>query len=302
MIILLAASFVFSLAAGDTINEAADDKKLQQQQLAFLDYAQSTFQFVNRQLSDFMDEYEALKRAERRRMALTEIVVGADGQQSVYSGEGSHHRRLNLMDLAQLDEIIENGDSMQEAAKQEKSRRALGSQESVGDNQESDARALLDFAKFSFNHINQQMAAFMNVNQHDARRMMRPGGGKQVFVPQGKKKPPYSPAVKAGGFVFVSGQLGMDRPLHLVSHDVQAQTKQALDNLKNWLVAAGSEVDKILKVTIFLKHIHDYDHVNDVYTQFFKDSSVTELPARAAFEVAALPFEAKVEIEAVALA
>lgn len=110
---------------------------------------------------------------------------------------------------------------------------------------------------------------------------------------------PYSQAIKANGFVFTAGQLGLDPATgKLVEGDVTDQARQALKNLQAILEAAGSSLEQVVKVTVFLKDINDFKRVNEVYAEFFKASP----PARSAVQVAALPLGALVEIEAVAVA
>lgn len=108
---------------------------------------------------------------------------------------------------------------------------------------------------------------------------------------------PYSAGVQLGNLVFTSGQLGID-PTNgeLVTGGVQAETRQALLNLGYVLEAAGSSLQAVVKVTVFLKDIHDFISMNEVYQEFF----TTEFPARSAIQVAALPKGGLVEIEAVA--
>ncbi|XP_054897808.1 2-iminobutanoate/2-iminopropanoate deaminase-like isoform X1 [Poeciliopsis prolifica] len=109
---------------------------------------------------------------------------------------------------------------------------------------------------------------------------------------------PYSQAVVVDRTVFVSGQLGMD-PANgqLVAGGVQAQTRQALVNLGEILKAAGCGYGNVVKTTVLLANMNDFVNVNDVYKQFFS----TNFPARAAYQVAALPRGGLVEIEAVAV-
>jgi 2-iminobutanoate/2-iminopropanoate deaminase len=108
---------------------------------------------------------------------------------------------------------------------------------------------------------------------------------------------PYSPAVKANGFVFISGQLGLDPATgNLVEGGVEAETRQALTNLKNLVEAAGSELSEVTKATVFLRDIADFARMNAIYGEFF----TVNPPARSAFQVAALPKGAAVEIEAIA--
>jgi 2-iminobutanoate/2-iminopropanoate deaminase len=108
---------------------------------------------------------------------------------------------------------------------------------------------------------------------------------------------PYSVGIKAGQFVFASGQLGFDPATgNIVEGGVEAETRQALTNMKNILEAAGSCLDNVVKTTVFLRDIADFTRMNGVYGEFFQKDP----PARSAFQVAALPRGAAVEIEAVA--
>lgn len=108
---------------------------------------------------------------------------------------------------------------------------------------------------------------------------------------------PYSQAVKAGGFIYLSGQLGMDPAIgKLVGEDVQDETRQALTNAKAILESEGYSLEDVVKTTVFLDKIGDFSAMNETYSEFF----TSHKPARAAFEVAALPLGAKVEIQMVA--
>ncbi|KAG7475104.1 hypothetical protein JOB18_024198 [Solea senegalensis] len=109
---------------------------------------------------------------------------------------------------------------------------------------------------------------------------------------------PYSQAVVADRTVYISGQLGMD-PANgqLVDGGVQNQTRQALINMGEILKAAGCNYENVVKTTVLLADMNDFTNVNDVYKQFFS----TNYPARAAYQVAALPRGGLVEIEAVAV-
>lgn len=109
---------------------------------------------------------------------------------------------------------------------------------------------------------------------------------------------PYSQAIEAGGFLFVSGQL----PLHprsgeIVGNDIAAQTRQSIENIKAVLAAAGVPLSDVVKTTVFLQNMGDFARMNEVYQQFFGDSA----PARSTIEVAKLPKNALIEIESVAL-
>jgi 2-iminobutanoate/2-iminopropanoate deaminase len=108
---------------------------------------------------------------------------------------------------------------------------------------------------------------------------------------------PYSQAIKAGGFVFVSGQLAL-RPDHaeIVGDSIGEQTEQVFANLRAILEAAGSGLDRLVKTTVYLADLGDFAGMNEVYARHVGDLP----PARATIEVSALPSAAKVEIEAVA--
>lgn len=108
---------------------------------------------------------------------------------------------------------------------------------------------------------------------------------------------PYSQAIRAGDLVFTAGQLGIDPASGtLVADDVASQAERALTNLAAILEAAGSGLDRLVKVTVFLADIADWPAVNEVYGRMVPEP----FPARSAFAVRALPLGARVEIEAVA--
>jgi len=111
---------------------------------------------------------------------------------------------------------------------------------------------------------------------------------------------PYSQAVACeGALLATAGQLGMDPSTgELVAGGTAAQAERALCNLQAVLEAGGSNLERVVKVTVFLVDISEFEAVNEVYARFFKDAP----PARSAFQVAALPKGARVEIEALALA
>ena len=109
---------------------------------------------------------------------------------------------------------------------------------------------------------------------------------------------PYSAGVSTGHLVFTAGQLGMNPETgELVEGGIQAQTQQALKNLQAVLEAAGSGLENVVKTTVFLNDISEFGLMNEIYGTFFTEN----FPARSAFQVAALPKAAAVEIEAVAL-
>lgn len=109
---------------------------------------------------------------------------------------------------------------------------------------------------------------------------------------------PYSQAIRAGNLVFVSGQIPIIPATgELVQGDIRLQTRQALENLKHILAAAGASLDSVVKTTVFMKDLNDYSAINDVYKEFFANKP----PARAAVQAARLPRDVGVEIEAIAL-
>ena len=110
---------------------------------------------------------------------------------------------------------------------------------------------------------------------------------------------PYSQGIRAAGLVITSGQLPIDPATGaFAGTDIAAQTRQSLKNVQAVLEAAGSSLDRVLKTTVFLKDMGDFAAMNEVYASFFPG----EAPARSAVEVARLPKDALVEIEALALA
>jgi 2-iminobutanoate/2-iminopropanoate deaminase len=109
---------------------------------------------------------------------------------------------------------------------------------------------------------------------------------------------PYSQAIKAGGLVFVAGQVALKPGASAISGDtIQEQTEQVLANLRAILEAAGSGLERLVKTTVFLQRLDDFQGMNEVYAKYVGDQP----PARSTVEVAKLPSGALVEIEAIAL-
>ena len=106
---------------------------------------------------------------------------------------------------------------------------------------------------------------------------------------------PYSQAIRAGDTVYLSGQLGIDPATGNLVEGVEAQAQQALKNLRAVAQAAGGELADIVKLTLLLADINDFTKVNETMTEFFS----APYPARATYQVAALPKAARIEIEAV---
>lgn len=108
---------------------------------------------------------------------------------------------------------------------------------------------------------------------------------------------PYAQAVRWNGLLFVSGQIPLDPATGtLVGGDVASQTERVLENLKAILEAAGSSLDLVLKTTVFLKDMTEFSGMNEVYARYFPSNP----PARSTVEVARLPRDVRVEIDAIA--
>ncbi len=109
---------------------------------------------------------------------------------------------------------------------------------------------------------------------------------------------PYSQAVQAGGSIYVSGQLPINPATgEFAGADIRAQARQSLENIKAILAAAGTDMAHVVKTTVLLQDMTDFAAMNEVYAEYFSEP----YPARAAFQVAKLPKDALVEIEAVAV-
>ena len=110
---------------------------------------------------------------------------------------------------------------------------------------------------------------------------------------------PYSQAIKANGLIFTSGQIPFDPATgQLVEGDVARQTARVLDNLTAIVAAAGSSLEKAVRVTVFLKDMNDFTAMNEVYGRYFTKNP----PARSTVEVARLPRDVRIEIDLIALA
>ena len=107
---------------------------------------------------------------------------------------------------------------------------------------------------------------------------------------------PYSHAIEIEGYIFTSGQLGIDPATGKLCDGVEAQARQAFTNIKNVLEAAGASMDDVLKTTVFVTDLKDFVKVNAIYAEFFAPN----FPARSCVQVAALPAGGLVEIEAIA--
>ncbi len=110
---------------------------------------------------------------------------------------------------------------------------------------------------------------------------------------------PYSQAIKANGMVFVSGQIPLDPATgQLISGSIANQVRQVIANISAILKASGSNLSKVVKTTVYLKDMKDFDEMNQTYAEYFTETK----PARATIQAAALPKNVSVEIDAIALA
>jgi len=108
---------------------------------------------------------------------------------------------------------------------------------------------------------------------------------------------PYSPAVRAGHLLFISGQIPLDPATgQLIDGDIRAQTTRVLDNVRELLVAAGADTSDVVRTTIFLADLGDFATVNEIYATYFTQP----YPARATVQVARLPRDVRIEIDAIA--
>lgn len=122
---------------------------------------------------------------------------------------------------------------------------------------------------------------------------------KQAIKPENAPKAigPYSPAVLVSDTLYISGQLGVNATTGELGKDIEEQTRLSLNNLKVILLEAGMSMDNVVKTTVFLSDINNFAAMNNIYNEYFTEP----YPARAAFEVAALPKGGLVEIEAIAV-
>lgn len=123
---------------------------------------------------------------------------------------------------------------------------------------------------------------------------------KEIIITNGAPAPigPYSQAVIVGDIIYCSGQIPVDPKTNaLVEANIETQTKQVFENIRNILTAAGSDFEKVIKTNVFLKDINDFATMNQIYATYFTEGNY---PARSAMEVANLPKGALLEIEVIA--
>lgn len=108
---------------------------------------------------------------------------------------------------------------------------------------------------------------------------------------------PYSQAIEVNGMVYTSGQIPVNPQTGEIPEGCVAQAQQALENLSNLLQAAGTSMDNVIKTTVFIKDMNDFAKINEVYATFFAN----DFPSRSCVEVARLPKDVLVEVEAIAI-
>jgi 2-iminobutanoate/2-iminopropanoate deaminase len=122
-------------------------------------------------------------------------------------------------------------------------------------------------------------------------------GGPEFLASSSGPVRPFSPAVRAGGFLFLAGQLGTDSTGRLVPGGVQPETRQAMENMRSLLIRSGSSLDRVVKCTVYLADMREWAAMNEVYTTFF---AAGRRPARTAAGVNGLALDGRVEIECIA--
>lgn len=108
---------------------------------------------------------------------------------------------------------------------------------------------------------------------------------------------PYSQAIMVGDFIYTSGQIPINPKTGIMETDIKLATKQSIENIKAILEEVGTSLENVIKTTIFLKDLNDFNVVNEVYATYFNENN----PARSCVEVARLPKDAVIEIEAIAI-
>jgi 2-iminobutanoate/2-iminopropanoate deaminase len=124
-----------------------------------------------------------------------------------------------------------------------------------------------------------------------------PPNGIEFLTPYGPPTYPFSPAVRVGNLLFLAGQIGTDASGKLVAGGIQAEARQALNNVKDVLEKSGSSMDRVAKCTVFMADMKEWPTMNEIYATYFRHG----LPARSAFGSTGLALNARMEIECVAV-
>ncbi len=120
----------------------------------------------------------------------------------------------------------------------------------------------------------------------------------EFLTPYGPPRYPFSPAVRVGDVLYLSGQIGTDSTLQLVPGGIEAEARQAMENIRDVLQRTGSSMDRVVKCTIFMADMREWPTMNEIYATYFPN----HYPARSAFGATALALGARVEIECIAVA
>jgi reactive intermediate/imine deaminase len=119
----------------------------------------------------------------------------------------------------------------------------------------------------------------------------------EFLTPYGAPKNPFSPAVRVGNWIFLAGQIGTDTSGKLVAGGIQAEARQALNNISDVLKKSGSSMDRIVKCTVFMADMKEWPAMNEIYATYFRN----HFPARSAFGSTGLALGARMEIECIAV-
>jgi 2-iminobutanoate/2-iminopropanoate deaminase len=120
----------------------------------------------------------------------------------------------------------------------------------------------------------------------------------EFLTPYGPPRNPFSPAVRVGNMLYLAGEIGTDTTGKVVSGGIQAEARQALNNIKRTLEASGSNLNRVVKCTVFMADMKEWPAMNEIYATYFKE----HFPARSAFGTTGLALNARVEIECIAVA
>lgn len=124
-----------------------------------------------------------------------------------------------------------------------------------------------------------------------------PPNGIEYLTPYGPPTNPFSPAVRVGNLLFLAGAIGTDASGKVVPGGIQAEARQALNNIKDVLQKSGSSLDRVAKCTVFMADMKEWPAMNEIYATYFKNG----FPARSAFGATGLALNARVEIECIAV-
>ena len=119
----------------------------------------------------------------------------------------------------------------------------------------------------------------------------------EFLTPYGPPRNPFSPAVRVGNLIFLAGQIGTDSSGKLVAGGIQAEARQALNNIADVLKKSGSSLDRVVKCTVFMADMKEWPAMNEIYATYFRN----HFPARSAFGSTGLALNARMEIECIAV-